>query len=288
MKKFHFIINPISGDNQKNQIDLDLLALYAAYPEIEIECHYTNSPLHAIDLANDAKNKNADAVIAVGGDGTVHEVGRALINSNCALGIIPSGSGNGFARHLKLPLNLKKAVERINQFSLKTIDTGLVNDIPFLATAGVGFDAHVAKKFAKFGKRGFLSYMQVSTNEFRNYKSKSYRFSIDGKPYEEEAFLIVIANAAQYGNNAWIAPSARIDDGLLNIGILKPFPPALLPDILFRLFNKSIESSKYYKKLLGKEVEIKKVKSYHTDGEPIKEKGKLKIKVVPNSLQVIS
>jgi len=203
------------------------------------------------------------------------------------LGIIPCGSGNGFARHLKIPLQVKKAIEHLNEFKTRIIDTGIVNGEPFLATAGLGFDAHIGEKFANFGKRGFLSYLQVTASEFINFKSNNYDLIIDGKKINTNAFLINFANSGQYGNNAWIAPTASVSDGKLEVCILEEFPAHNAPDIIFKLFSKQISQSSYYNSSQACEIKVLNARNYHLDGEPRENKGDLMIKVVPNSLKVI-
>jgi diacylglycerol kinase family enzyme len=151
----------------------------------------------------------------------------------------------------------------------------------------LGFDAHVGWKFADFGRRGFFSYMQITTHEFFNYKPKKYKLLIDGQELETNAFLINFANAGQYGNNAWIAPSASISDGMLNVCILEQFPAHQTPDIIFKLFSKQIEKSKYYKVIRAKEIKVFNPHQYHMDGEPKTIDHELVIKVVPSSLKVI-
>lgn len=281
-----FIINPISGIRKKVSI-VEELKKYLN-EEINYGTSFTERADHATEIALEAVKRKVDAVIAVGGDGSVNEVGKALINTNVALGIIPCGSGNGFARHLKIPLQSKKAIQTINRFKIRTIDTGLVNNSPFLATAGLGFDAHIGQKFAAFGKRGFLSYLQVTANEFLNFKSKEYQLEIDGKKLTVNAFLINFANAGQYGNNAWIAPTASVSDGKLEVCILEKFPPYNAPEIIFKLFSKQILNSSYYKVIQANEIKVLNAENFHLDGEPRKNKGKLLIQVVPNSLKVIS
>lgn len=284
-KLVHFIVNPISGATQKLGIVEKIKSFVS--PDINYEILFTEYAGHATKLTQDAINAGAKAVVAVGGDGSVNEVGRTLVNTDIALGVIPCGSGNGFARHLNIPLDVKSSIETICAFKINRIDTGLVNEQVFLATTGTGFDAHVAHKFADFGKRGFLSYMQVSTNEFINYQPQSYEITIDGKIQNFEAFLIVVANASQYGNNVWIAPSASVTDGLLNIGVFKKFTVAVMPDIIFRLFNKTIENANCYQAFTGKEIIIKSIVNYHLDGEPMNDNNEMHIKIVPNSLNVL-
>ena len=192
------------------------------------------------------------------------------------------------ARHFKIPLQAKKAIHCINQFNQQRIDTASVNGEAFISTMGLGFDAHIGWKFADFGKRGFVSYSQIAINEFFSYKPADYSLLIDGKAYDSTAFLVCIANVGQYGNNAWIAPSADATDGKLNVCILKPFPGHLTPDIILRLFNKTMEACKYYTLIKAEEIKILNTSNkFHIDGEPKQSNEELLVKVVPNSLNVI-
>jgi YegS/Rv2252/BmrU family lipid kinase len=285
LEKIAFIINPNSGVKQKLRLVEQIEEVIK--PAIQCSVHSTERPAHATELAEAAVKDGADAVVAVGGDGSVNEVGKALINTHVPLGIIPMGSGNGFARHLNIPLGSKEALHKLLDFKTITIDTASLNNEPFLATAGLGFDAHVGWKFASFGRRGFLSYMQLTTQEFFNFKPKAYQLVVDGETIETKAFLINFANAGQYGNNAWIAPSASLSDGKLNVCILEQFPSHQVPDIIFKLFSKQIEQSKYYKVIQAKEIKVLQPGQYHIDGEPRNSMEEMTIRVVPNSLKVI-
>lgn len=284
-KKIRFIVNPISGIKAK-MAAIDLLKEELSN-NFEYEVIHTKAANHATELAKEAVLLNSDAVIAVGGDGSVNEVGKALIHTDVPLGVIPFGSGNGFARHLKIPMQVKGAIDVINRFNVKRIDTAVINDQVFLATAGLGFDAHIGWKFADFGKRGFISYSQITINEYFNFQPETYEMIIDGEKIKTEAFLVNFANVGQYGNNAWIAPSASLTNGKLNVCILKPFPAHLAPDIIFKLFNKTIENSKYYQFFQAKEIEVINTGKFHIDGEPKESKEKMIIKAIPNSLSVI-
>jgi YegS/Rv2252/BmrU family lipid kinase len=284
-KSIHFIINPISGAKRKVSIIETIKENLSAHFNYGITI--TQREGHATEVAKELADGDIDAVIAVGGDGSVNEVGKALVNTKVKLGVIPCGSGNGFARHLKIPLQSKMAIRCINDFQYKRIDTATINNEVFLATAGLGFDAHVGWKFADFGKRGFLSYMKVTSNEFFSFQPRTYRLIIDGEEMETTAFLINFANVGQYGNNAWIAPSASIFDGKLNVCILEKFPAQSVPDIIFKLFSKQIEKSKYYRVIQAEEIKVIRPSHFHMDGEPKKMGEDMIIKVVPQSLDVI-
>ena len=284
-KKVLFVVNPISGGKSK-EAALELLntALDGQITYTVVESERAN---HATELAKEAILNGYDAVIAVGGDGTVNEIGKALVNSTVALGVIPFGSGNGFARHRKIPIAIKDAIEVINRFSTKIVDTATLNGEVFLTTAGLGFDAHVGWKFSESRSRGFLTYSQIAINEFIGYKEEDYHLIIDGKELKTKAFVVSIANGGQYGNNAWIAPEASMEDGKLNVCIIKPFPAHVTPDIVLKLFSKKLTASKYYESFEAEKIQIIKAGKFHLDGEPRETDGDLVIQIVPKSLKVI-
>jgi diacylglycerol kinase family enzyme len=166
---------------------------------------------------------------------------------------------------------------------------GKVNNRFFFCTCGTGFDARVGKIFYKLGGRGFMNYLRTVIREFISYKPKKYKIHIDGKKYKQKAFLVTIANAGQYGNNAYIAPEAKIDDGLLDICILRPFPRFKSVILGLRLFNRTIDKSRYLDVFRGREIIIRRKKKIqmHLDGEPVKMKHHVYVSIVPESLKVI-
>lgn len=286
-KRIRFIVNPISGVGRQKVIE-KLIASRLDKGLYDAEIVYTERPRHAIELCKNAVEDCADIVVAVGGDGSVNETGRSLVGSNSALAIIPTGSGNGLARHLRIPMNLEKAMDAINAGRTISIDTVKINNEVFLGMAGVGFDAHIGWEFAKFGKRGFSSYVKVIVREFPRYRAMDYELEIDGKKYTRTAFLVSFANGSQYGNNAVIAPNADLQDGMIDVCILKKFPLYQLPFIAFRLFNKSMNRSKYVETLRGSKVMVKqRATTAHIDGEPAELGNVLNIEVQPMSLKVI-
>ncbi len=146
-------MNPISGTPSKAGIP-ELIEKTLDKEKYEYRIAMTEFAGHANQIAMQEKELGTDIVVAIGGDGTVNEVARALIHSNTALGIMPCGSGNGLARHLLLPMNLKKSLEIINEGQIHELDYGIINGHPFFCTCGMGFDAFVSMKFAEAGKRG--------------------------------------------------------------------------------------------------------------------------------------
>ncbi len=286
-KKICFIVNPVSGIGRQKVIE-KLIDQLLDRTLFEYEIQYTKAAKHATELAKDAAARNFDIVVAVGGDGSVNETAKGLIGSKTAMAIIPTGSGNGLARHLKIPIDLKKAMDVINNGAITKVDSIRFNDETFVNVAGIGFDAHIGWEFAKFGKRGFSSYLKVILREFPKYKARKYELEIDGKTIYHEAFLISFANGSQWGNNAYIAPTADISDGVMDIAILKNFKFMSALSIGYRLFKGSLHQSAHLDIIKAKEVKVKQPSTIaHIDGEPIEIGNEIHIKVDSLSLNVI-
>lgn len=282
------IINPASGTKSKKEL-AKLFNMYLDHSQYDFSIEYTSRPGHATRLAQSAVLEAYKNVIAVGGDGTINEIARALIHTETALGIIPAGSGNGLARHLGIPLNPIKAINVLNNFSTNCIDSASINGEPFFCTAGVGFDAHIGHKFSKAESRGLKSYVKISIKEFFRYSPHTYSIQLPDKCIKQEAFLVTFANTNQYGNNAFIAPKANIRDGLLDLCILKPFPVYLAPLIGMQLFTSRMHRSKYMSTAKFTELVIERTAEgpVHLDGEPFTMPPRLMVKCVPQSLNVL-
>jgi YegS/Rv2252/BmrU family lipid kinase len=287
MKKAIFIINPVSGIGRQKEIG-KIIEKEMSPNHWETKIFYTNHKGHAKEIAG-ANIGKSDMIIAVGGDGTVNEVGSALVGTDTVLGILPAGSGNGLARHLGMPYKIPKALQVLNYFERRTIDTIKINDFYSLNVAGVGFDAHISHKFAKRKRRGPISYTQLITKEFTRYKSLSYLVTINGEKQNWDAFLISFANSSQWGNNVKIAPNAEIDDGLIDICIIRDFPKLTAPALLFNLLDQSIDQNKYDIVFKTHKIKIEHEKSLlgHVDGEPVFFGKKVNVEIVPSSLKVV-
>ena len=290
-KRVVFIMNPISGVASKTGIPM-LIDKTLDKDKFDYKLHLTEYAGHASVIATEAKDNGVDIVVAVGGDGTINEVGRAIVHSDTALGIIPCGSGNGLARHLLLPMNFKKSIEVINKCEIRDLDYGIINDYPFFCTCGMGFDAFVSKKFAEAGKRGPITYVENILREGLSYQPETYEIEDETGTYRYKAFLISCANASQYGNNAYIAPQASMSDGWMDIIIMEPFDLLEASQISIDMFNKTLDKSSKIKTFKCKQLHIHRSKEglIHYDGDPVvtgkdidivlKEKG---IKIIVNS-----
>ncbi|RRB00963.1 diacylglycerol/lipid kinase family protein [Larkinella rosea] len=282
------IVNPLSGTatRQDKQNWIDFLLKKAVGAGFTPEAVFTEHAGHATELAAEAMQKGIRRVVIIGGDGSVNETARALLNSPTALGIVPVGSGNGLARHLGLSLNPKKAIEQAVDGRPVVIDSGRINEHPFFCTTGIGFDAHVAHAFARQPVRGLPTYIRTAYQAFWTYKPATYE--IDQQSHQ--LFSLTVANAGQFGNNAWIAPKANVSDGLLDVCYLKPFPASAVTMLAWRLFNKTLDQSNYLTVRTARSVVVKGTEPMliHVDGEPVLlDTDTATVQVLPSSLLVI-
>lgn len=285
--KIVFVVNPNAGSVKKyNIIDI----IHSETPDnVYYEIIPWDRPEQKYEIRKRLVEGGYSKAIAVGGDGTVNSMGKALIETNIALGIVPVGSGNGLARHLGIPLEVKEAIRLIAHGREKQVDVCYVNDKPFFCTSGIGFDALIGVKFASSKRRGLLSYVSITIKELMRYKAGEYKLIFDGKEIRRKAFLITFANAAQYGNDAYIAPKADISDGLLDVCILKPFYFWQAPLIAIKLFNKTIDISASMETFKTASVRILRDNEgpVHYDGEPVIMGKELEYKLKRKALKVI-
>jgi len=298
-KKICFIVNPISGSRKSRKINQLFLEKFLDTDQYDFEILHTKHKGHGIELAREAITSGFDVITAVGGDGTVREIGSVLIGSDRAMAIIPTGSGNGFSRDMGIPMKLKEALEVINGGQVRTVDTGKIRSqssgnngewTPFLSNAGIGFDAYMSDKFDKLEKRGLWAYIKAIWKEFWSYGGNEYRLIIDGKELIRKAcWLITFANATQYGNNARIAPNALLDDGLFDVCIVPKFPNWKLPMLLYRFFNRSVDKSGYLEVIRGKSIQVFKDTTFaQIDGDFIALSNDIEVEINPSSLNVIA
>ncbi len=281
-----FIINPISGGKKKHQKIIQLIDSQLDKIKYMPEIYFTEYAGHATKIAEEAVKNQILFVVAIGGDGTVNEIGKALINSKTVLGIIPTGSGNGLARELGISMNPTNAIEVINTPINKVIDVCFINEIPFFCTAGVGFDAHCAEVFSKKTSRGFWNYVKVGFTEFWKYKPLKCEFA--GNDYE--VFSLTFGNARQFGNNAFITPTAIIDDGFIDCTILQPPNTWQALQMIAQLFSGNIHSSELSENYRSTKFKLKNEKDFliHYDGEPLQVKAKdLTISILEKGLRVM-
>ena len=288
MRNILFIINPKSGTDRKIYIRQSI-GRHIDTKKYDYKIRYTEYAGHAEVIAREAATAGIDIVVAVGGDGTVNEVARALIHTNTALGIIPCGSGNGLARHLQLPIDPEGAIKMINAGIIKSLDYGTMNGLPFFCTCGMGFDAFVSMKFAHSGKRGLISYIENTLRETLTYKPDTYTLRFEDTEVQQRAFVIACANASQYGNNAFIAPAASMSDGLMDITVLEPFPPIEAPQLALQLFNGTLTTNSRVKTFKAKKVRITRNGNdpVHVDGDPLTTAQEIEVEIHPQGINMV-
>lgn len=160
-----------------------------------------------------ARECGEHVVVAVGGDGTVNEVGRGLLGTDKTLGIVPCGSGDGLARCLGISRRISKAVSLIESGKEIAMDVGYINGKPFFSVCGVGFDADVSRRFAESGRRGVITYLDEAYKLWKTFKPIRFTITVDGRRWTQEAVLVTVGNSNQWGNEAKVAPHADISDG---------------------------------------------------------------------------
>jgi YegS/Rv2252/BmrU family lipid kinase len=289
------IVNPVAGvrgtlerARRRAERAHEVLTSASVEPEILI----TERGGHARELALGAVERGARIVVAWGGDGTVNEVASALAFGPAALGVIPAGSGNGLARMFRIPSDPDRALTQMLHAADRRIDLGEVNGRLFVNVAGVGFDAHVAERFAALerSRRGFLRYAAIVARELGRYQASAYAVTLDGRAqHPRRAFLVSFANGRQWGNGAVIAPAAATDDGVLDAVIVDARSLAGTIGALPRLFAGSVDRLRGVQIVQVKTAEVAAQGDRlicHVDGEPVQAGAVARVRIHPGSLRV--
>jgi YegS/Rv2252/BmrU family lipid kinase len=280
-----FLVNARSGPNRKRDV-ISLIRNHCTWEHEIVPC---GSIEELDDVIQSAVAREIRAVFAVGGDGTVHEVAKRLIATDLALGVLPTGSGNGFARHLGLPMEPRATLNACRGQRIETIDTATVNGTPFINMTGIGFDAWIADAFSSAGSRGLATYVRVGLRGFARYEPEDYEITVDGITSRHRAIIIAIANASQYGNNARVAPLASMQDGILDVTLIERAPLFRVPMLAAQLFTGTFHRARGVTTLRGRAITIRRSTAgfAHLDGEPVTLPELLTIAVVPRSLRVV-
>ncbi len=290
MKRYRFVINPISGlKHSKEDLAQLIKAELPASHGFNVEISFTEYAGHARELAADAAEKEFDAVIAVGGDGTMNETASGLVHTKTALGLIPMGSGNGFARSMGIPLAPREALRRLHNPEIRLNDAGKINETYFFGVTGVGFDAQIGERFQDFGIRGPAPYFYIGLKEYFKYDYEEYELQFNGKKLSVRPLLITVANTPQYGNGAIIAPHAKTDDGKLELCIVDPIPFYYVVTQINKLFNGKIDQLPFYHRYQITDLLIRRSRErgvFHTDGEPHQGGRELHISILKKALYV--
>jgi diacylglycerol kinase (ATP) len=289
MKSVVVIYNPFSG--RKKTKNLPQIVKQNLDPnKYDIHIWPTEKADDVLLLTEKAIRLKADIVLAAGGDGTINQIASRLVNTGIILGIIPLGSGNGFARHFKIPMNTVNAIKQLPNYKVKEVDTVWVNNHCMVNIAGVGFDAHISTAFANNTKRGLQGYVKTIIRHL-NYKSRFYElYKNEQKVWEGNAFMIGVANATQWGNNVVLHPGAKPDDGLFNVLVLKKFTPMDFILIFKNLLEARLHTNKNMEVFAGTDFTIRRLEDgpVHVDGEPLWLGKEININIEPLSLKIFS
>lgn len=287
-KKILFVVNPISGGLNKGRLP-EMICKHLDRTVFEPELFYTSLKLNAVQITQTAIDEKFDLVIAAGGDGTMNQVAQKLIGTDIKMGILPLGSGNGLARHLNIPLNLSKAIGFINRQSSQRIDTIRINDKYSINCIGIGFDAFVAYHFSKLPKRGLQTYVSTTITQFKNYRRQQYELTVDGRELNGNAALVTFANSSQWGNNFYIASSADIQDGKIDVTIINELNYKNFIQLGYRLLTKTLHRSRQAEMYRAEKIKLFLPENtpMHIDGEPMLSKGSFDVGINPRSLNIL-
>ena len=284
-----FLINPDSG-RKRDAAETEAM-IHNIYQAAGKQVETLMIDFSRLDeMLEDALKRGIQNIFAVGGDGTVNAIGTRLRNREVNFGVIPKGSGNGYARNLGFSIKTKLAItQAIDAFAMK-VDTATFNGIPFLNVAGVGLDAEVARIFSEGKRRGFRPYVKSSAEGLIAFEAKDYYLEVDGEARQYEGLMgIAIANGSQWGYNAKISPHASITDGYLDVIVVRKFPLIKIGMFVGKLFNGKVEKSKYVEVFRAKKVFIRRDSSgdAQVDGEPTEAGKEIYIEIQEKNLSVL-
>lgn len=274
-KRILFVFNAKAGVKRK----LDLAGLIAQH----LDCRAHDYEIYHCDSAEKWRHlpvflaqQAFDTVVACGGDGTVNSIAGFILGTTTHLAIIPLGSGNGLARSIGTPMSIPAAIRQVTAGKMRLIDAWKINQQAFFCTAGIGFDAHISRLFVNLTQRGLWSYIKLVTRVILRYRVKNYQIQLDGVSAADftqscRALCIVMANASQYGNNIFVAPEAKMDDGYLHMVIIRPIPIWVAPYFIWQVARKQVHRSRFVQTIIAQRVSIKSLEKLeiHYDGEPV-------------------
>jgi len=287
--KTRFIFNPRSGRNAKNPHLLGRARAFIAEHGLDADVVLTERPRHATELARRAVDDGCGLVVAIGGDGTLNETAAALVGTDAALGLIPCGSGNGLGRHLGIPGPGRGAFRTLLHGRVRVIDTGLANGHPFFNAMGVGFDADLSARFNRLHRRGLPAYAVTTARLLLGYRPEAYAIRNGTACLDTRAFIVAVANSDQYGNDCYVAPGASVDDGLLDLTVLRPAGLLRALPLVARLFHGTVDRSTSATRMRGAHFVIERAAPglLHTDGETHETGAIIDVTVRPRSLRVL-
>ena len=285
------IVNPVSGRKGRYRATGELRVAHAhrlIEPlGVEADVVATSAAGHGAELSRGFAARGYDVVMAWGGDGTVNEVAGPLIGTRTALGIIPSGSGDGLAGSLGLSRDPAAAFTAAVTGESIAIDVGYLGDRHFVNAAGVGFDAAIAADFARSRARGIAGYMTRIMTMIWGYQQQDYEVGLDGARRAGRYLMVAFANGKEYGNHLVLAPEASAHDGWLD-AVIVDGGPAWRQLLRARrlLFAPAAETQGISRvRVQSASVRGRRLQC-HVDGEPFEATGPLSVRILPGALRV--
>lgn len=288
--KMVFILNPISGilKFRRNRIERKIWK-YIRDHGLDAEIWHSRYAGHTTELVRKAVEMGIGKVVVAGGDGSINEAARALVHTETILGIIPAGSGNGLAHYLKLPFNIKRALDVVFNGKVKEADALKVNETYAFSLAGIGLDAMVAKRYKSLKTRGFFTYLQAAIVEYFNYKPERFIIKYDDIELNEKCAFIVFANSDQYGYNFRIAPQADLFDGYIDVVMVKKIPIVSAPLSSIQVWTGRADKILYFSTFKTKKVEITREQKgvVNIDGDPYETEISTTVEVIEKALKIV-
>lgn len=289
-KDYFFIVNPAAGKGRKLET-ISLIEEFFQNRNLGFEIVLTKAPKEATEMAKKAAGEGYRTIVAVGGDGTVNEVINGIVETKSILGIIPIGSGNDFSRTIGLTRNIKKDLKVLISQKVREVDLGWVDGRYFIDGLGIGFDAEAAGRVRKFLKyvNGFPAYLLAVLRTLATYQFPRLKIYLDGYMVEKEILLVAVMNGPRYGAGFYVAPSAKIDDGLFTICLIEKcgrfYALRQIPKVMKGTHTK-LEIVKIF---TAKNVKIESdsLLPAHMDGEILTPARKFELKILPKKLKVI-
>jgi len=290
-RKVRVLINPNSGIGSSFARTRDALLEYWDLPGTELTFQFSKSKEDSKNKVQRAIDDGVSTLLVAGGDGMINSIGSELIGTEMAMGVIPTGSGNGFARHFNIPLDPAKAIAALATAQTKAIDVGYANDHPFFVTCSLAWDAALVNSFDKSPMRGVLPYIFAGVYEFFGYQPQPFTFTLDG---QEEIIipdpqLCTIANLTQYGGGVQIAPEAKSDDGRLQLITIRRKDFAKVLSMVGKILDgtgdkiRGIETSSFSTLTVRREKEG----PMQFDGELVTAPAEVRFRVEPRALNVL-
>lgn len=287
--KVRFIFNPHSGSNRRNPSLRERAEAFIEERRLDATIATTERPHHATELAAQAVTEGCELVVAIGGDGTMNEVATALVGTPAIFGLIPCGSGNGLGRYLGIRRPGHDAFRTLLDGRPIAIDTGLANNFAFFNAMGLGFEADIAMRFSRQTSRGLAGYFRVGLPSFFSHRPEHLVVHHAGGTARLEAFTLAVMNSDQYGNDARVAPGAKMDDGRFELVSVPRVGLYGACGMLYRLGTDTFDQVKTVTRLSGASFVIERAMPgwIHTDGEPRATTSKLEITLKPRSLRIM-